>query len=119
MREVFNTDNRDHQTLFGADAFYDLDQVGAQSAALSKVHVGEKYLVLRRERELLRFDWWLCRGIRLMPNPTSPGVSVNVLYGNHLPDHTEVLSQEDAFKKPLYRNFFNKNGGLKRGVTIL
>lgn len=117
MRICFNTDNRPHQEYFGPDAFYDLDQAGAQATAMSKVRSGEYYVVLKREdEERLRFDWWRCKGTRLMPNPTSPGVTVNVLYGDFV--KTEVLTKKEAFEGSMYRDAFNKNGGLKRGVTI-
>lgn len=117
MRICFNTDDRPHQEYFGADAFYDLDHTGAQAQSMRRVHPVEYYVVLKREGEgMLRFDWWMCKGVRLMRNPTAPGLAVNLLYGEVV--KTEVLPKEDAFAGTMYRDAFNKNGGLKRGVTI-
>ena len=117
MRICFNTNNRPHQQYFGADAFYDLDQTGAQAQAMRKVRTGEYYVVVKREGgEKLRFDWWKCKGTGLMSNPSQPGVSVNVLYGEFV--KTEVMAKEEAFQGTMYRDAFNKNGGLKRGISI-
>jgi hypothetical protein len=108
-----NCHRRLHATLFGAGAFYDLDQEGKQAAMATDLQPRQHCCVATpMENGDIEFGWFSFTQVRVMPNPTSPGARVRVLFGESLGSQT--LPRAVALGHPLYRQFFNVNGHFKR-----
>ena len=104
-----NSRNRDHATIYGGNAMYDLWADGVEDKRTRAMQPGDTCLILSRSGKLDavvgRFAFILAvRG----PNDPTTKRGVWVLQGTRLSG--ETLSKPAAAKHPEYARFFNKRG---------
>lgn len=109
---LFNPRGRDHQKLFGADAFFDFDTTGAQAELYRRLAKGDTCVVLSYVpgTEDMLFRYFQLEDMSLMPDPER-GVQVRVLRGQQRKEERMTKAEAAAGK---HRDCFNKNGHLKQ-----
>lgn len=105
-----NSENRLHNELFGAEAFYDLDTTGNQAKALTKMVVGDICVVATPQDKLVRFSHFIFRRFGLQKDGADK--QVQVLFGDLLDSH--LLSKAEAAIDIDYGVLFDKKGNFKR-----
>ncbi|MDY0746674.1 hypothetical protein SNE35_19330 [Paucibacter sp. R3-3] len=110
-----NCKNRDHRSLFGPDAFYDLDTSGHQAAKQFIFSAGD-WCVVATEPTLgwIRFAWHKFSSSRLATDERE--MQVRVLCGTFVKE--ESMPKGEAASNKYYRPFFNKNGAFKQQAII-
>lgn len=110
-----NCANRDHRSLFGPDAFYDLDTSGSQAKKQFGFRPGEYCVVASQPKpDLVRFAWYKFIESQLALDDKQ--VSVRVLRGTF--EKEESMSKAEAAIHKYYRPFFDKNGNFKRQSVL-
>lgn len=110
-----NCVNRDHRTLFGPDAFFDLDTSGQQAMKQFGFKPGEFCVVASQpEPDLVKFTWFKFTGTRLAVDDRK--MNVRVLLGTF--EKEEAMSKAEAVVHKYYRPFFDKNGNFKRQSVL-
>jgi hypothetical protein len=119
---LFNNSRcRPHSQLFGAGAFYDLNQYGRQANMATDLEPGQHCCVATpAEGDDIVFAWYCFSGERQVqdpaPRPDAPTTTVRVLFGEWL--GSETLPRADAVTTAPYAAFFNVNGHFKRPSVI-
>lgn len=112
-----NCHSRPHAQLYGAGAFYDLNQFGAQANMATDLQPGQHCCVATPlENDGIEFGWFCFSEVRLMPDPDDPSSIVRVFFGEGL--GSERLSRAEAIETEPYADFFNVNGHFKRLSAI-
>lgn len=107
---------RDHASLYGKGAFYDLNTTGLQAAMATDLTPGEKCVVASYDDGSVVFTWFTFSNETLEPDPEDPKTMVRVFYGK--PIKSERLSKTKAAKTKPYSVFFNVRGDFKRPSVI-
>ncbi|MGY0195638.1 hypothetical protein ACWA7J_11265 [Leptothrix sp. BB-4] len=117
---MIHLDGRDHELIYGAGAFFDLNLSGAQAGMLPVIHVGQECVVASYDgpgkglaRRVLFKTYQFEREENL---PDSRFVLSRVFFGRL--ESKVVLSKGDALKLPRYMAFFNRNGAFKRRSVV-
>jgi hypothetical protein len=112
-----NCKGRQHARMYGGGAFYDLDVEGHQAKLATDISKGEKCVVAtpKKNREIA-FEWFVLARI-VIKRDDERDVLCRVFFGDRIDE--ETLSKGDAARHPLYRIFFDKNGGFKHGHSVL
>jgi hypothetical protein len=112
-----NCRSRPHAELYGSNAFYDLDQFGAQANMATELEPGQHCCVATlTENKDIQFGWFCFREERLLPDPDEPNSRVRVLFGEWL--GSEILTRAQAIATEPYAQFFNVNSHFKRLSAI-
>jgi hypothetical protein len=112
-----NCRSRPHAELYGSNAFYDLNQFGAQANMATELEPGQHCCVATpTESEDIEFGWFCFREERLMPDPDEPNSTVRVCFGEWL--GSETLTRAEAIGTEPYAQFFDFNGHFKRRSAI-
>lgn len=112
-----NCRSRPHVDLFGSDAFYDLNQFGAQANMATDLISGQHCCVATpTENGEIEFGWYRFSREELMPDPHELDQIVRVFIGEWL--GSETLSRDEAIETEPYADFFNVNGHFKRPSAI-
>lgn len=110
-----NCKNRDHQKLFGPDAFYDLDTFGLQAQKQFGIRPDEFCVVASQPVSgQIRFVWYKFSGYRLAIDDIQN--NVRVLLGKF--EKEETMTKAEAASHKYYRPFFDKNGNFKRQSVL-
>jgi len=112
-----NCRSRHHAQLFGAGAFYDLNQYGLQANMATDLQPGQHCCVATpAENDDIEFAWYCFSHEQPMANPDDPNSIVRVLFGERL--GAETLPRAEAIGTGPYSDFFNVNGHFKRPSVI-
>ncbi|MBA4186888.1 MAG: hypothetical protein C0467_02600 [Planctomycetaceae bacterium] len=77
-----NCRSRPHAELYGGDAFYDLNQSGAQANMATDLELGQHCCVATpTANNDIEFGWFTFREERSLPDPDELSVTVRVFYG--------------------------------------
>ena len=110
-----NCRRRDHAGLFGAGAFYDLNQHGLQAKMATNLTPGDECVVATpAEDGNIVFGWFRFSHESVMP--VEGGVGVRVLFGEFI--RSVTLCRDEAISTEPYSVFFNVNGHFKRPSVI-
>lgn len=110
-----NCANRDHKSLFGYDAFYDLDTTGIQATKHYEFRPGDFCVVASQpSAEIISFSWYKFKEFRLAVDDR--GSNCRVLTGDF--EKEESMPKKDAANHKYYRPFFDKNGNFKRQSVL-
>lgn len=108
---------RDHATLYGVDAFYDLYCTGKQAAMAADIAPGDQCIVATTAANGdIEFGWFSFSHEELLPAPDEPGTKVRVLFGRRI--RSETMPRSKAVRTEPYSVFFNVNGHFKRPSVI-
>jgi len=112
-----NCRSRPHAQLFGAGAFDDMNQHGLQASMATDLEPGQHcYVATPAANDNIEFAWYCFSHEELMANPTEPGQTVRVFFGEWL--GSETLPRAEAIGTEPYSDFFNVNGHFKRPSAI-
>lgn len=110
-----NCRGRDHASLFGTGAFYDLNRHGRQAKMATNLRQGDECVVATPDADgHILFGWFAFTHETIMP--AEDGVGVRVMFGEWL--RSERLTRDDAIATEPYSVFFNVNGHFKRPSVI-
>jgi len=111
-----NCRNRQHATLYGKGAFYDLGTTGSQAKVAQRLAnslvAREICIVASLDKTTgdITFDWFkFSDELELLDDKR---VLCHAYFGKHF--DTATLSRNEARQHPVYRQFFNVNGHFKR-----
>ncbi len=108
---------RDHATLYGKGAFYDLNIMGLQATMATDLPPGEECVVASYDDYgRVVFDWFTFSKETLEPDPDNPQTQVRVFYGK--PIRSERFTKRKAAKTKPYSVFFNSRGDFKRPSVV-
>jgi putative zinc finger/helix-turn-helix YgiT family protein len=112
---------RDHVALYGADAFYDLDDWGAQADMARDIEIGQECVVATpvpgTKGTEIEFNHFRLSRVTREPNPTDPQRRVcRVFRGDFVRSvrHPKAV----AAKTQPYSRFFNRLGHFKRPSVV-
>jgi hypothetical protein len=109
---------RPHAQLYGAEAFYDMDQSDRQANIATILRPGQHCCVLAPAGNgNIEFGWSSFSHVRLMEMPDERGTFVWVFFGERL--GSETLSRAEAIASDPYTCFFDVNGHFKRGWCVI
>ena len=116
-----NLHGRDHETIYGHQAFFDLNQFGQQAAMAPNIQPREECLVASYGDKLAGNDRRVVFKkyvfIREDSCPSEDiGVSCRVFFGEL--KGTITMPKSEAVKNPLYAPFFNKVGHFKQRSVV-
>ncbi|MGA2260179.1 MAG: hypothetical protein ABSH28_01950 [Acidobacteriota bacterium] len=112
-----NCRSRDHATLYGSDAFYDLYLTGKQAAMATDLVPGDECVVATTAPNgEIEFVWFTFTHDEILLAPDEPGTGVRVLFGKWI--RSETMPKAKAVKTIPYSVFFNVNGHFKRPSVI-
>jgi hypothetical protein len=108
---------RDHASLYGPDAFYDLNLTGLQATKARDIAKGDECVVATPDGNgNIVFAWLTFTRQDLRPNPTANGERVRVFYGTHV--RSKRLTKTAAARTQPYAIFFDKRGNFKHPSVI-
>ncbi|MCW8108899.1 DUF3883 domain-containing protein [Alteromonas ponticola] len=109
-----NSRRRDHESLFGNGAFYDLDVIGGQSKYLTEISYGQICVVAHfkdiRTKNVVVFSWYKFESIKYLIDDKN--TKVRAFFG--------ILLYEDEYyyhglnEHIIYGELFNKNSVFKQ-----
>lgn len=112
-----NCRRRDHASLFGKTAFFDLNTVGLQASMAANLARGQKCIVASYDDGgNVLFEWYAFEIETLEKDPNDPTINVRVFRGRKL--KSETMSKEEATRSEQYSAFFNAKGHFKRPSVI-
>jgi hypothetical protein len=110
-----NCRRRDHVSIYGENAFYDLNRTGKQAEMAADLKRGEECIVATpNEDGDIEFVWFAFSDEKIMSD--NNGVPTRVQFGKRL--RSETLSKAEAAETRPYAVFFNVNGDFKRPSVI-
>ena len=107
-----NSHNRNHRSLYGTDAFFDLETTGPQAKVADRLAneraVDETCIIATPDTTVdITFDW--CRFSReIVKRDAQRHVDCHAYFGKHF--KTETISRGAAIRNSIYGKFFNVNG---------
>ena len=112
-----NCKGRPHSELFGAKAFYDLNNHGIQAKKATDLRVGTICIVAQKpdNQNMVQLDRYSFEIERLMTDPET-GDDVRVMFGELL--DSETLRKDKAASHDLYSGLFTVNGDFKRVSVV-
>jgi hypothetical protein len=110
-----NCRRRDHVSIYGENAFYDLNRFGKQADMATDLKRGEECIVATPNGDgNVEFVWFSFTEEKIMPDEND--VPTRVQFGKRL--RAETLSKTEAAETEPYAVFFNVNGDFKRPSVI-
>jgi hypothetical protein len=110
-----NCHNRDHVSLFGSGAFFDLATTGRQGAQARNLHPGQPCVVAERATDkLIVFGWYSFSYEALLPNEL--GDPDRVYFGRLF--YSETMPEESAATSDRYAALFRSKGRFKGNLKI-
>jgi hypothetical protein len=116
-----NLHGRDHEGIYGAQAFFDLSHTGQQAEMAPNLQPNDECIVAsyidkrRGDQRMVTFKRYVF--LREAPCPSEEhGVSCRVLFGELA--SVTTLPKSAAVKESLYAPFFNKAGNFKRRSVV-
>ncbi len=116
-----NLHGRDHERIYGRQAFFDLNQFGQQAAMAPNIEPEEECLVASYKDKgaandrMVEFKTYVFKREASCPSK-AVGVSCRVFFGEL--KATVTMPKSAAVKEPLYAPFFSKVGHFKRRSVI-
>ena len=124
MKKPFFLNNcrgRDHLSLYGNGAFYDLNLTGPKATMVTDIAEGDKCLVATRDSKqpkgthgIICFSWFVFSHEKCYQ--AENGARVRVFFGEYL--RSKNLTKNEAAKTELYEIFFNCKGHFKQQSVI-
>ena len=106
---------RDHVSIYGENAFYDLNRTGKQAEMATDLKRGEECVVATpNEDGDIEFVWFSFTQEKIMPD--EDGIATRVQFGKRL--RSETRSKTDAAETEPYSVFFNVDGHFKRPSVV-
>lgn len=112
-----NCRRRDHASLFGKTAFFDLNTFGLQASMAANLARGQKCIVASYDDDgNVLFEWYVFEKETPEKDPDDQTISVRVFRGKKL--KSETMSKKEAVRSEQYSAFFNVKGDFKRPSVI-
>ena len=110
-----NCKGRDHCTIYGGGAFFDLNVAGPQSKQALNLPVGQECVVASyADDRRIVFNWYALARETIQPDEKN--ADCRVFFGDLL--STETLQKSKAARAERYKAFFDVNGHFKRPSVI-
>ena len=118
---MINLNGRDHERIYGRQAFFDLDQFGRQASMLPNIQPQEECLVASYKdkgagkNRMVVFKTYIFKR-EAACSSEDVSVSCRVFFGELT--RTITMRKSAAILAPLYAPFFNKVGNFKRRSVV-
>jgi hypothetical protein len=101
-----------HAKTYGSGAFFDMGKTGKQAQYDLSMENGQLCVVIRRDGDNDRLDWWKFTHAIDRLHPEDGRIPVRVFFGEWV--KSVSLTRGGAIKTDPYCHFFDKNGNFKR-----